>query len=180
MDREPIIEVGETVIGLEQGDITNAKVDAIVNPANVNLILGAGVAGAIAKKGGSTIQRECDDYAPVEPGEAVRTRAGLLPAKFVIHAAVLDQSGDTSVDLIARATKNSLTRAEEIGLKRVALPAMGTGVGNIPYDDSANAMLDATLEYLDTRETARILEITYVLFDGEAYAAFKKALEQRS
>lgn len=180
MDREPIIEVGETVIGLEQGDITNAKVDAIVNPANVNLILGAGVAGAIAKKGGTTIQRECDDYAPVEPGGAVRTRAGLLPAKFVIHAVVLDRGGKTDVGLIARATKNSLAKAEEIGLKRVAFPAMGTGVGKLSYDDSAGAMLNATLEYLDNRETVRILEITFVLFDDAAYAAFKKALEQRS
>jgi O-acetyl-ADP-ribose deacetylase (regulator of RNase III) len=180
MDREPIIEVGDTVIGLEKGDITNAKVDAIVNPANVNLILGAGVAGAIAKKGGSTIQRECNDYAPVEPGDAVRTRAGLLPAKFIIHAVVLDHDGNTSVDLIAKAANSSLLRAEEIGLKRIAFPAMGTGVGKMPYADSADAMLSAISDYLVNRDIVRLLEVTCVLFDDEAYAAFKVSIEKRS
>jgi O-acetyl-ADP-ribose deacetylase (regulator of RNase III) len=179
VDREPIIEIEETVVGIEKGDITNAKVDAIVNPANANLILGAGVAGAIAKKGGSTVQRECDDYAPIEPGDAIRTRAGLLPAKFVIHAVVLDDEGRTNVDLIAKATNSALTRAEEIGLKRVALPAMGTGVGNIPYADSADAMIGAVLEYLKNRTVARLLEITFVLFDDEAYGAFRDAMESR-
>ncbi len=179
MDREPIIEIGETVIGLEKGDITNAKVDAIVNPANVNLVLGAGVAGAIAKKGGSTIQRECDDYAPMEPGDAARTRAGLLPAKFVIHAVVLDRDGNASVDLISKATKSALTSAEEIGLKRIALPAMGTGVGKMPYGDSAEAMLTTVLDYLEARDVVRLLEITFVLYDDEAYGAFKEALKER-
>ncbi|UCE28004.1 MAG: macro domain-containing protein [Candidatus Coatesbacteria bacterium] len=179
MDREPIIEIGETVIGLEKGDITNAKVDAIVNPANVNLVLGVGVAGVIAKKGGSTIQRECDDYAPLEPGDAARTRAGLLPAKFVIHAVVLDADGNASVGLISEATRSALTRAEEIGLKRIAFPAMGTGVGKLPYGDSADAMLTATLDYLETRDVVRLLEITFVLYDDDAYGAFRGALQKR-
>lgn len=180
MDREPIIEVGETIIGIEKGDITNAKVDVVVNPANVNLVLGAGVAGAIVKKGGSTIQRECDDHAPIEPGEAVRTRAGLLPAKFIIHAAVLDHEGRANTQIIASATESALTSAEEIGLKRIAFPAMGTGVGKIPYADSAEAMLGAVMAYLEKRPVVRLLEITFVLFDDDAYAAFKEAVRKRA
>ncbi|MCP4229035.1 MAG: Appr-1-p processing protein [bacterium] len=176
MDREPRIEVGETVIGLEKGDITDCKVDAVVNPANTDLKLGAGVAGAIARRGGSTIQKECDDFAPIELGDAVRTRGGLMPAKFVIHAAVMGQDRKTDTDVISQATKSALVKAEEVGLKRVAFPALGTGVGEIPYADAAKAMLDATLEYLGNRDTVRILEVTYVLNDDEAYRAYKEAL----
>ena len=176
MDREPRLEIGETVIGIEKGDITDCKVDAIVNPANTDLKLGAGVAGAIAKRGGSTVQRECDDFAPIELGKAARTRGGLLPAKFVLHAAVMEPGLKTDTGIIADATKSALAKAEEVGLKRVAFPAMGTGVGNIPYAEAAEAMLGATIEYLNNREAIRIFEVTYVLFNDEAYEAYKTVL----
>ncbi len=176
MDREPRIEIGETVIGIEKGDITDCRMDAIINPANTDLKLGAGVAGAIAKRGGATVQRECDDFAPIEPGEATRTRGGLLPAKFVIHAVVMGSDRNTDTAIIAKATKSALEKAEEVGLKRIAFPAMGTGVGNIPYEEAAKSMLDATVEYLKGRNKVRVFEITYVLFDDEAYEAYKSVL----
>lgn len=176
MDRKPRIEVGETVIGIEKGDITDCRVDAIVNPANTDLELGAGVAGAIAKRGGSTVQKECDDFAPINLGGAIRTRGGLLPAKFVIHTAVMGADRKTNAGLIADATNSALAIAEEIGLKRIALPAMGTGVGEIPYAEAAKTMLDATVNYFENRDKARLLEVTYVLFDDEAYEAYKAVL----
>ncbi len=179
MDREPRIEVGETVIGIEKGDITDCRVDAIVNPANTDLKLGSGVAGVIAKRGGSTVQKECDDFAPVNLGDAVRTRGGLLPAKFVIHAAVMGEDRKTDTGIIAKATKNALAKAEEVGLKRIAFPAMGTGVGEIPYSEAAKAMLDATVEYLKVREVIRLFEVTYILFDDEAYDSYKTVLSER-
>jgi len=176
MDREPRIEIGETVIGIEKGDITDCRVDAIVNPANTDLKMGAGVAGAIAKRGGATIQKECDELAPVELGDAARTRGGLMPAKFTVHAAVMGPDLKTDAGIIAEATKNSLAKAEEVGLKRIAFPALGTGVGQTPYGEAAQAMLDATTEYLKNRDKIRILEVTYVLFDDEAYDAYKTVL----
>jgi O-acetyl-ADP-ribose deacetylase (regulator of RNase III) len=178
MDREPRIEIGETVIGLEKGDITDCKVDAIVNPANTDLKLGTGVAEAIARRGGSTIQRECDDFAPIELGDAARTRGGLMPAKFIIHAAVMGPDRKTDPEIISKATANALAKAEEVGLKRIAFPALGTGVGEIPYSDSAHAMLSATVGYLTNRETVRLLEVTYVLYDDEAYLAYKNVLSE--
>jgi O-acetyl-ADP-ribose deacetylase (regulator of RNase III) len=170
--------LGDTVIELTTGDITAWKGDAIVNAANTTLAMGAGVAGAIARRGGVTIQREALEKAPVALGEVARTRGGLLPAKFVIHAAVLGPSQPAAAAVVARATAAALADAEAIGLKSIAFPALGTGVGQLPYADAAAAMLEATVKYLAARPVARLRKITFVLYDDPAYRAFQTALEK--
>ena len=80
------MKVNNTVIELVQGDITDLQTDAIVNAANCQLVLGAGVAGAIRKKAGPSVQAECDKLAPIKVGQAVITTGGELKAKYVIHA----------------------------------------------------------------------------------------------
>src|SRR5215813_8173863 len=104
-----IITVGETSIETQQGDISQAAVDAVVNAANNHLWMGAGVAGALKRAGGSEVEREAVAKGPVEIGEAVVTSGGALPAKYVIHAAVMGQDLTTDRSKIGRATRNSLT-----------------------------------------------------------------------
>src|SRR6478752_6779321 len=107
-----------------RGDITALDVDAIVNAANERLQLGAGVAGAIRRRGGASIQRECDRIGHCETGGAVVTGGGDLPAKWVIHAVgpVWEGGGAGEEALLASAVRSALTRAEEIGARSVALP----------------------------------------------------------
>src|SRR5580658_2749219 len=95
-------------ITMRQGDLTDAEVDAIVNAANNDLMLGAGVAGAIRRKGGPAIQQECDRIGPIALGEAVVTTGGNLKAKFVIHAASMHLGGRTSEENLRASTRNSL------------------------------------------------------------------------
>jgi O-acetyl-ADP-ribose deacetylase (regulator of RNase III) len=168
--------VGDTVVELAQGDITGWRGDAIVNAANTSLVMGAGVAGAIAKRAGPTVQREALEKAPVGLGETARTRAGLLPAKFVIHAAVMGEDRKTDVETVARATRAALEDAESIGLKSIAFPALGTGVGRMPYDEAAEAMLGQTVKYLSARETPRLKRVVFVLYDDAATESFRKVL----
>ena len=168
--------IGETVIELTQGDITAWRGDAIVNAANTSLVMGAGVAGAIATHAGSTVQREALEKAPVGLGDVARTRAGLLPAKFVIHAAVMGEDRKTNAAVIARATAAALAEAESIGLKSVAFPALGTGVGAVPYEEAAAAMFDSAVKYLSARNTPRLKRIAFVLYDDAATEGFRNVL----
>ena len=116
-------------IEIIEGDITRVSADALVNAANNYLWMGAGVAGAIKKAGGKDIEDEAVRKGPIPVGAVVETGAGRLPVKFIIHAAVMGQDLCTSAGIIERATANSLRKAEELGLKSIAFPALGTGVG---------------------------------------------------
>src|SRR5713101_7168844 len=100
-------------VTIRQGDLTSEKVDAIVNAANSDLILGGGVAGAIRTRGGPTIQKECERIGPIPIGEAVITGGGNLPARHVIHAASMELGGLTGERGLRECTRNSLLRAKE-------------------------------------------------------------------
>src|SRR5436189_3214503 len=108
-------------------DVTTLEVDAIANAANTRLMHGGGVAGAISRAGGPEVQRESDERAPIELGEAVVTSAGEMPAKWVIHAATMEPGGPTSAEIIREATANTLRAADELGARSLALVAFGTG-----------------------------------------------------
>ncbi|MCI0403778.1 MAG: macro domain-containing protein, partial [Acidobacteria bacterium] len=132
----------EDSIVIEQGDLTEADVDAIVNAANNDLQLGGGVAGAIGRKGGPAIQEECDRIGPIGIGEAAITTGGNLKARYVIHAASMELGGRTTAESLRASTRNSLARAAEKGVKTVAFPAVGTGIAGFPMRDCAEIMLD--------------------------------------
>ncbi len=150
-----------------QGDITEVEADAIVNAANNHLWMGAGVAGAIRRKGGKGVEDEAMKKGPIPVGEAVVTSAGKLKAKYVIHAAVMGQDLKTSEEYIKDATLNSLKRAEELKIESVAFPAFGTGVGGFPVERCAQIMLD---QVRDFSESAKYLkEIVFVLFDKKSH-----------
>ena len=160
-----------------QGDITDIEVDAIVNAANTRLLLGSGVAGAIRRKGGDSIQRECDKIGSIPLGRAIVTGAGKLNAKYVIHAAGMHLGRSVCEESLREATNNSLLRADEKVVKTVALPAIGTGVGGFPLNRCAQVMIDIVVEYLKNEKTG-IEKVYFVLFDMETYKVFNDYLRK--
>jgi len=124
------------------GDIATYAGSAIVNAANNHLVLGAGVAGAIARRGGPSIQEECDRHGPIRVGEAAVTGAGALPCRYVIHAAAM---GDEPVSerSIRDATTASLARAAELRLGDIAFPVLGAGIGGFPFRRAVEIILAA-------------------------------------
>ncbi len=173
-----MVKIGKTVIRLEKGDITEMDVDAIVNAANNHLWMGAGVAGAIKRRGGEEIEKEAVSMGPIPVGEAIVTKAGRLKAKYVIHAAVMGQDLKTSERMIREATYNSLLRADELSLRSIAFPAFGTGVGGFPFDRCAKAMLDEVRLYLTEVNNTNLEEITFVLYTDKIFKAFEKELKE--
>jgi O-acetyl-ADP-ribose deacetylase len=164
-------------IVIQQGDITEMDVDAIVNAANNDLILGAGVAGAIDLKGGIEIQKECDEIGSIPVGYAVVTTGGNLKARHVIHAASMSLAGiPTSAKSLRTSTAHSLRLAVERGLKTIALPAIGTGVSGFPMDECAQIMLSEAVQQL--KQDTSLETIYFVLFDGGACDTFRRAWEK--
>lgn len=161
------------VIEVVEGDITTLDVDAVVNAANDRLWMGAGVAGAIKRAGGEEIEREAVAKGPIAVGDAVATGAGRLPARHVVHGAVMGQDLRTDADLIRRTTRRSLEVAEELGARSIALPALGTGVGGFPLAECAAIMVGEARVH-----RARALErIVFAVYGDEAERAFRAALE---
>jgi O-acetyl-ADP-ribose deacetylase (regulator of RNase III) len=160
-----------------EGDIAVLTADALVNAANNHLWMGSGVAGALKKAGGTEIQEEAMKKGPVPVGEAVVTGAGKLKAKFVIHAAVMGQDLRTDKNKIADATKNSLLKADELGIRSIAFPAFGTGVGGFPIEECARIMIDTVRKY--TLGNTGLEKIIFVLYGQSAYTAFKEELSRR-
>jgi O-acetyl-ADP-ribose deacetylase len=154
-----------------QADVTKLDVDAIANAANTRLMHGGGVAGAISRAGGPEIQRESDERAPIELGAAVETTAGDLPARWVIHAATMELGGPTSADIIERATRSTLDKAEELGARSLALVAFGTGVGGFPLEDAARIMVAVAREHEGTLD-----RIVFAVHGDTAERAFSEAL----
>jgi len=160
-----------------QGDIAQQEADAIVNAANNHLWMGAGVAGAIKRAGGREIEAEAVAKGPIPIGEAVATGGGRLKARYVIHAAVMGQDLRTDADKVRHATQATLRRADELGLKCIAFPALGTGVGGFPLDECARIMLDAVEEH--AAGTTTLEQLTFVLYDAPAYQAFERVWRSR-
>src|SRR5438309_6244535 len=155
-----------------EGDITKLEVDAIANAANDRLWMGAGVAGAIKRAGGEEIEREAVSKGPIPVGEAVATGAGSLPARWVVHGAVMGQDLRTNRDLVRRTTASCLRVADELGAASLALPAFGTGVGGFPLDECARVMVDEA-RWLEPTSLQRVV---FAVFGEEARRAFEHAL----
>ena len=150
-----------------EGDLSAQPVDAVVNAANNALWMGAGVAGALKARGGPGIERDAMALGPILPGEAVVTTGGRLPARHVIHAAVMGQDLRTDAALIASATASALAQAERLGLSSVAFPALGTGVGGFPLEEFASIMVEAVRTHAATSGTLR--RVVVVLYGRAAY-----------
>lgn len=159
-------------IHIQQGDLTKCKVDAIVNAANNDLILGGGLAGAIARAGGPEVQAACDAHGPIDVGQAAITPAGRLPAKFVIHQASMRLGGRTTARALRASTRAVLDLAEQNGAKTLALPATGTGIAGFGLRDGAQIMLEELQKHL--ANPTGLTDVYFVLFDNEAATAFRE------
>lgn len=163
-------------IDLWNGDICDLEVDAIVNPANMSLWMSTGVSGAIKRAGGDAIEFAAVRQAPVPLGESIVTGSGTLAARAVIHAVSLDRDRRTSGSVIDAAVRSAMARAREIGATSVAFPALGTGVGGFPLDESARVTVEAVRDEL-TRSPS-IEHVTFALRGAAAYEAFHAAIAQ--
>jgi len=160
-------------IVIQQGDLTEMDVDAIVNAANNDLILGAGVAGAIYRKGGESIQEECNEIGSIPVGYAAITGAGKLKARYVIHAASMGLGGvATTAKTLRTSTAHSLRLAAERKLKTIAFPAIGTGVSGFPMEECARIMLSEAIQHL--KDGTSLETIYFVLFDSRAQDTFQR------
>jgi O-acetyl-ADP-ribose deacetylase (regulator of RNase III) len=153
------------------GDLVEQEVDAIVNAANSELVLGGGVAGAIRTRGGPTIQRECDAHGPVKVGEAALTSGGELPARHVIHAASMALGGRTTKESLRSSMEHSFRLAQKNGVKTIAIPAVGTGIAGFPMDECAVVMAHALRGAL--ADGWQPDEVRFVLFGDGARRTFE-------
>ncbi len=167
----------EEKVVLEQGDLTEAAVDAVVNAANNDLELGGGVAGAIRRKGGPAIQEECNHIGSIPIGEAAITTGGKLKARYVIHAASMRLGGRTTAESLRASTRNSLLRAAEKNLTSVAFPAVGTGIAGFPLRDCAEIMLDEVMQHLKGKTSLQ--QVRFVLFDAPALETFRQVWAEK-
>jgi O-acetyl-ADP-ribose deacetylase (regulator of RNase III) len=158
-------------IVLCEGDITEAAVDAVVNAANSELVLGAGVAGAIREKGGPTIQVECDAIGAIEVGAAAVTGAGELEARYVIHAAGMPPGGAATEESIRSSVRRSLELANERECRSVAIPAIGAGIGGFPVQRCAEILLAEARAHLAGQTTLE--EVRFVLLGEPTYRIFE-------
>jgi O-acetyl-ADP-ribose deacetylase (regulator of RNase III) len=163
-----------TRIELWNGDICDLEVDAIVNAANLSLWMSTGVGGEIKRAGGDAIEFAAVRQAPVPLGGAIVTPAGSLAARAVIHAVSLDRDRRTSADVIDRAVRSAMARARDIRAASVAFPAMGSGVGGFPLDESARVTVRAVREELPVSPT--IEHVIFAMRGAAAYQAFETAL----
>lgn len=159
------------------GDLVEQQVDAIVNAANNELILGGGVAGAIRRRGGSAIQRECDAHGPIRVGEAAITGGGHLPARHVIHAASMQLGGRATNDSLRSSMDHAFRLAKEHGLRTIAVPAVGTGIAGFPMDECARIMGECVDRALSDGWQPE--EIRFVMFDEGALKAFEESFRAR-
>jgi O-acetyl-ADP-ribose deacetylase (regulator of RNase III) len=168
--------VNGKVIRLIQGDLTELAVDAIVNAANVHLVLGGGVAGAIRSKGGPSIQQECDRIGGTTVGQAVVTGAGNLKARYVIHAVGPSYGEGNEDEKLRGATLNSLKRATEKGMHSIAFPAISTGIFGFPKDRCADIMLNTIRDYLENEATS-LNEVILCLWSKDDLELFARTLD---
>jgi len=165
-----------TNIHITQGDLTSYETDAIVNAANNDLILGGGLAGAIRRKGGPSIQRECDAHGPVAVGQAAITGAGDLPARYVIHQASMSLGGRTTAESLKSSTRAVLELAEKHKLKTIAFPATGTGIAGFDLRKCAEIMLRTVAEHV--AGPTSLTDVYFVLFDKAACEVFQQVRQE--
>jgi O-acetyl-ADP-ribose deacetylase len=168
-------QIAERIV-VQQGDLTEMDTDAIVNAANNDLILGGGVAGAIRRKGGEEIQKECDKIGQVPVGWAAITGAGRLKARYVIHAASMQLGGRTTAEALRSSTAHALRLAAQRELKTIAFPAVGTGIAGFPLEQCADIMLKEAAQHFQGPTT--IEKVYFVLFDEAAREVFEAARQK--
>ncbi len=170
------LSINGVQIRLEQGDITDFEGDAIGNAANSGLRGGGGVDGAIHMAGGPAIMAECRKIGGCPTGEACVTTGGRLHVRYVIHAVgpIWRGGNHGEPELLASAYRNTLLRAEEKGVKTLALPSISTGVYGYPVREAARIALRTVVEHC--RQAGSLRSVTFVLFTRDTLQAYEEVL----
>jgi O-acetyl-ADP-ribose deacetylase len=181
---EEALEVGGTTLRVTTGDITREQVAAIVNAANVHLRHGGGVAAAIARAAGPSLQRESDEWVaahgPLRDGEAAVTSAGALPCRVVVHVAgpVHDPDRDDNADRLRAAAVAALEAAREHDARSMAFPAISAGIYGYPLDEATRVLVDTVATWVVDHPDV-FEQVRFVGFDDRVAGAFAVALRQR-
>lgn len=166
-------------LSLQQGDLTEARVDAIVNAANERMLGGGGVDGAIHRAASPELRVACAQIPEARPGvrcptgEARLTEGFSLPARFVIHTVGPVYRGADSAPLLEQAYRSSLALAQQRSLATIAFPAISCGVYGYPLDEAARIAVETCAAHAGT-----LVEIRFVLFAEEPYRAWLAAAEE--
>lgn len=180
-----------TTIEVVQGDIAQqAGIDAVVNAANTDLWMGAGVAGALKRAGGEQIEQEALQYAPIAIGHAITTSAGNLPNRYVIHAAIISYRPEdstvarapgslTSEAIITAAVISALEQAHHHHCRSIAFPLLGTGIGGFPVERCVHVMLNALDSFFRTHPETTIEHVRLVAWSKSDYDVISAAMYQR-
>ncbi|MCQ4152958.1 MAG: macro domain-containing protein [Archaeoglobi archaeon] len=163
-------------IEVMHGDITKLEVEAIVNAANTHLIMGGGVAGAIKRAGGKEIEEEAVRQGPIKIGSAIATSAGRLKAKYVIHSPTMELDFKTDEEKVRLAMIAALRKAEELKVKSIAFPALGTGVGGLPKNLAAKIMIEELKKHLDSGRSS-LKRVIFADINADQVGFFRKELE---
>jgi O-acetyl-ADP-ribose deacetylase len=166
------------VLRLVQGDITERNVVVIVNAANSYLQHGGGVAGAIVRRGGHSIQEESDKIGFVPVGQAVLTGAGKLPSKFVIHAVGPRMGEGDEENKLRNALLNSLILADSKGFRSISIPAISSGIFGFPKDRCAQILTGEAYEYIKNNPQSNLAEIEFCMFDDQTVRYFTQEFEK--
>ena len=172
------VKVGQSILELVEGDITQQDTDAVVNAANAALRPGGGVDGAIHRAGGPAIEAACRRLGGCPTGEARITTGGNLKATYVIHTVgpVYKDGRNHEPELLASCYRESLKLASAKGIKSLAFPSISTGVYGYPMEDAAKVALKAVTGYL--AHHPEIERVRLVLFGRAAYEVYAKALRE--
>lgn len=172
------VNVGQSILELVEGDITQQDTDAIVNAANSGLRGGGGVDGAIHRAGGPQIMEACRRIGGCPTGEARITTGGRLKARFVIHAVgpIYRDGKHGEPELLASAYRYSLRLASEHGIRSLAFPSLSTGAYRYPIHEASRIALRTVIDYLKAHPEIQL--VRFVLFGMEAYRAYEEALKE--
>ncbi|OAG27347.1 O-acetyl-ADP-ribose deacetylase [Thermodesulfatator autotrophicus] len=172
------VKMGNCVLELIKGDITQQDTEAIVNAANEELVPGGGVDGAIHRAGGPSIAEEARRYGRCPTGSAVITGAGNLKAKYVIHAVgpIWRGGNHGEAELLASAYRSALNLCLEKDINSVAFPSISTGAYGYPMKEAAKVALSTVISFLKEHQKPKLVRM--VLFGEEAYKTYEKVLKE--
>jgi O-acetyl-ADP-ribose deacetylase (regulator of RNase III) len=168
--------IGNKVIRLVRGDITDLEVEAFAFDITSDCQLGSGYGGAIAQRGGKAIQEELNAVGELPTGEAVVTGAGKMKASYIIHTNGPKFREPATAEKLTRATKSVLHRADEKGITELALPPIGTGLYQVPLATCASVMVDAVAEHLQNGPTS-LEVVSFVALDSREYQPLQAKIE---
>jgi O-acetyl-ADP-ribose deacetylase (regulator of RNase III) len=168
-------KIGNKTIRLVRGDITDMEVEAFVFDITADCQLGSGYGGAIAQRGGKSIQEELNAIGTLPPGEAVVTTAGKMKAQQIIHTNGPKFREPAVDEKLKKATQSVLRKADENGITQLALPPIGTGLYQVPSDLCANVMVDTVAEHLNGKTSLEV--VSFVALDSREYKPLQAKIE---